>query len=87
MKVRLTESWELTEEEDPFRGKADLVSRRTGEAFGPGAILGPYAYWDLKPAAVHVIRMANMEEHTREEKAFIQHFSLPEPVLSGLIPA
>jgi hypothetical protein len=88
MQVKLTPLWELTDElADSFPGQAVLVNRRTGQAFGPGDILEPYAYWELKPAAVHVTRMSNMEEHTREERAFVRRFSLPEPVLSGPIPA
>jgi hypothetical protein len=80
MRVRLTPLWLLTDElEDSFPGQAVLVNEGTGEAFGPGDILEPYAYWELKPAAFHAVIMSNMEEHTREEKAFIRRFSLAGP--------
>ena len=86
MRVRLTPLWSLTDElEDSFPGQAVLVNQGTGEAFGPGDILEPYPYWELKPAAFHAAIMSNMEEHTNEESAFIRRFRLSKPVLSAPI--
>jgi len=80
MRVRLTPSWELTDErDDSFPGQPFLVDRRSGEAFGAGDIMEPYAYWEPKPAAVHADRMSYMEERTREEIAFIKRFSQMRP--------
>jgi len=80
MRVRLTPLWLLTDElEDSLPGQAVLVNEGTGEAFGPDDIMEPYEYWDLLPAAIHATIMANMEEHTKEEKAFIRRFILVRP--------
>jgi len=87
MRVRLTPSWELTDElEDSFPGQPVLVNRKTREAFGPGDIIEPYPFWELKPAAFHTIRMSNMEEHSREEREFVRRFNLLRPGRSGFIP-
>jgi hypothetical protein len=75
MKVRLTPLWALTDESDSFPGRLVLLNRWTRETFGPGDILEPYPYWELKPAAFHVGIMSKMEEHTYEERAFINSFS------------
>ena len=80
MRVRLTPLWSLTDElEDSFTGQAVLVNQGTGEAFGPGDVIKPYSFWELKPAAFHATLMGNIEEHTYEELAFIRRFSLARP--------
>ena len=75
MKVRLTPSFELSDERpESFNRQPVLVNRATGKASGPGDFIEPYAFWGFKPAVVHVTRMSNMEEHTSEERAFIKRF-------------
>jgi hypothetical protein len=75
MKVRLTTLWELTDElSDSFSGEFILVNRATGKAYGPEDIIEPYAFWGLKPAAVHVARMSNMKKYTDEEMESIKRF-------------
>jgi hypothetical protein len=75
MKVRLTTLWELTDElSDSFSGEFILVNRATGKAYGPEDIIEPYAFWGLKPAAVHVARMSNMKKYTDEEMGSIKRF-------------
>jgi hypothetical protein len=40
----------------------------------PKDIIEPYAFWELKPAAVHVVRMSKMKKYTDEEMEFIERF-------------
>jgi len=78
MKVRLTATWELTDEHSASsKGQPVLVCRRTGEKFGPGDIMEPYANWGLKPAAVHAAQISSMKKLSDEEKEFVQRFKLP----------
>ncbi len=80
MKVRLAPYWELTDQRaDSSPGNPVLVNWKTGDAFWPEDVLEPYPFWGGKPAAVHVTRMSNMEEHTDEEWEFIRRFSLARP--------
>jgi hypothetical protein len=75
MKVRLTASFELTDERaDSFSGQPVLVNRPTGKAYGPGDFIEPYESWGFKPAVVHVTRMTKMKKHTHEEMQFIRKF-------------
>jgi len=54
MKARLTPLLEFTDERpDSFSGELVLVNRAIGKAYGPEDIIEPYAFWELKPAAVH----------------------------------
>jgi len=78
MKVRLTATWELTDEHTASsNGQPVLVCRRTGEKFGPGDLIEPYADWGQKPAAVHVAQMSSMKKFSEEEKEFVQRFKMP----------
>jgi hypothetical protein len=78
MKVRLTPSWELTDERvGSSYGQPVLVNRPTGAAYGPGDIIEPYAHWGLKPAAVHVVRMIEMKKLSGEDLEFVGRFKLP----------
>lgn len=46
MKVRLTESFELTDERiGSSYARPLLVNLRTGKAYGPEDIIKPYAFW------------------------------------------
>ena len=75
MKIRLTPSFELSDERvESSKGQPVLVNRPTGKAYGPEDIIEPYAFWGLKPAAIHVVRMSNMNKHTDEEMEFIKRF-------------
>jgi hypothetical protein len=75
VKVRLTASFELTDERaDSFSGQPVLVNRPTGKAYGPGDFIEPYVFWGFKPAVVHVTRMSKMTKHTDEEMEFIRKF-------------
>ncbi len=75
MRVRLTSSWELTDERpESFNGQPALVNGATGKAYGPGDFIEPFAFWGFKAAVVHVTRMRNMKKHTDEEINFIRRF-------------
>jgi hypothetical protein len=77
MKLRLTPSWELSDERAGSSYVSPvLVNRATGEAFGPGKILEPYAHWGLKPAAVHVVRMSETKKLSGDEMKFVRRFKL-----------
>ena len=79
MKVRLTASWELTDEHSASsHGQPVLICRRTGEKFAPRDILEPYVNWGLKTAADHVARMRQMRQFSDEEKEFIGRFGMPK---------
>ena len=75
MKVRLTPSFELTDERiGSSKARPVLVNLRTGKAHGPKEIIEPYAFWGLKPAAAHVARMVERIIYTDEEVEFIKRF-------------
>ena len=75
MKVRLTASFELTDERPGSSyGQPVLINRRTGKAHGPGDFIEPYEFWGFKPAVVHVTRMSKMTKRTDEEMEFIKKF-------------
>jgi hypothetical protein len=75
MKVRLTLSWELSDEHSTsFNGKPVLIKRGTGKIFGPGDAVEFYPNWRIKPAAVHVGRMSMMRRFSEEELNFIERF-------------
>jgi hypothetical protein len=75
MTVRLTESFELTNERpSSFSGELVLVNRSTGKAYSPGDFFEPFSSWGFKPAVTHVARMSKMKKHTNEEIEFIKRF-------------
>ena len=77
MKVRLTPSFELTDERiGSSKARPVLVNMRTGKAHGPKDIIEPYAFWGLKPAAAHVARMIEGDLYTDEEMEFIKRFCI-----------
>jgi hypothetical protein len=75
MKISLTPSWELTTEHSASScGQPVLVKRASGEAFGPGDVLQPYASWGYMPANGAVARMAKTAKLTDEQRAFVNRF-------------
>ena len=86
MKVRLTVSFELTDERiGSAYARPLLVNLGTGKAHGPKDIIEPYWNWGLKPAAIQVVRMSKDNIYTDEEMEFIKRFCITGG--SGPIPA
>ena len=76
MKVRLTPSYALTtEHRKSSLGFPVLVNLRTDEAYNPSDMLEAYPTWGRISARDTVLRMANMNTFTEEERAFIQRFT------------
>ena len=75
MKVRLTFSFELTDERiRSSYARPLLVDLRNRKAYGPNDTIESYPEWGLWPAAVHVAHMTSTDIYTDEEKEFIKRF-------------
>jgi hypothetical protein len=80
MQLTLTPTWTLTTDHAASSyGHPVLVSRATGEAYGPADIVSLYPSWGMMMAADAVRRAAKLAERTDDEIAMIRKFAPPVP--------